>query len=312
MTDLIHDALLASVFAAAIRLLTPILLAAIGELVAETSGVMNLGIEGTMLTGCFVGFIVAFATGSITLAIAAAVLSGALLGLVTSIAIVTLRIEQFVVGLAINLLCSALTAYAFRAFLQVVTPERAIITPMTTTRIPGLADIPVIGPALFDQTVLTYFTYVAVPIVAFWLRRTHQGLQMRCLGENPKLIDMTGASVAARRYAAIMFGGAMAGLAGASLSVGASMRFVEEMSGGRGWLAIVAVVAANWRPGRVPLVALAFAFLQAIQIQAQATGSTFPYEVLLALPYVAAIGLMVVFRASSRMPAALGEPYLRN
>jgi simple sugar transport system permease protein len=312
MTELLESALIASILAAAIRLLTPILLAAIGELVAETSGVMNLGVEGTMLTGCFVGFLVAFATGSAPLAIMAAVFAGALLGLITSIAIVTLRIEQFVVGLAINLLCSALTAYAFRAFLQEVTPERAIITPLSTIRIPGLADIPLIGPALFEQTVLTYLTYIAVPLVAFWLHRTHQGLQMRCLGENPKLVDMTGASVARRRYAAIVFGGAMAGLAGASLSVGSSMRFVEEMSGGRGWLAIVAVVAANWRPARVPLVALAFAILQAIQIQAQATGSAFPYEVLLALPYVAAIGLMVVFRASSRMPAALGEPYVRH
>ena len=312
MTELMQGALVASVLAAAIRLLTPILIAAIGELVSERSGVMNLGVEGTMLSGCFVGFIVAFATGSAAAAIAAAVLTGMLLGLLTALAVVTLRIEQFVVGLAVNLLCSALTAYAFRTFLQVVPSERAYVTPLAPLRIPVLADLPLVGPALFQQTALTYLAYVLVPLVAFWLHRTHAGLQLRCLGENPKLVDMAGASVVRRRYAAIVFGGAMAGLAGASLSVGSSMRFVEEMTGGRGWLAIVVVVAANWKPARVPLVALVFAVLQAVQIQAQTTGSAVPYEVLLALPYVAALALMVVFRASSRMPAALGVAYVRD
>jgi simple sugar transport system permease protein len=312
MIELLQDAMLGGVLAAAVRLLTPILIAAIGELVAERAGIMNLGIEGTILTGCFVGFLVTFATGSSVAGIGAAVLSGVLLGLLTSWAIVTLRIEQFVVGLAINLLCSALTAYAYRTFLKVVPSEGAFITPLPPLRVPLLADIPVIGPALFHQGILTYVGYALVPLVGFWLYRTHQGLQLRCLGENPKLVDMAGASVTRRRYAAVVFGSAMAGLAGAALSVGSSMRFVEEMSGGRGWMAIVVVVAANWRPARVPLAALVFAVLQAIQIQAQTSGATIPYEILLALPYVAAIVLMVVFRASSRMPAALGTSYSRS
>jgi ABC-type uncharacterized transport system permease subunit len=311
MIELFQEAVLGGVLAAAIRLLTPILIAAIGELVAERSGIMNLGIEGTMLSGCFAGFMVTFATGSTAAGIAAAVACGVLLGLLTAWAIVTLRIEQFVVGLTVNLLCSALTAYGFRTFLKVVPSESAFITPLAPLRVPLLADIPVVGPALFHQGLLTYVAYALVPLVAFWLYRTHQGLQLRCLGENPKLVDMAGASVSRRRYAAVVFGAAMAGLAGAALSVGASMRFVEEMSGGRGWLAIVVVVAANWKPARVPLVALVFAVLQALQIQAQTSGSTIPYEILLALPYVAAIGLMVVFRASSRMPAALGVTYTR-
>lgn len=312
MIELLQDAMLGGVLAAAVRLLTPILIAATGELVAERAGVMNLGIEGTMLAGCFVGFLVTFTTGSAVAGIGAAVLSGILLGLLTSWAIVTLRIEQFVVGLAINLLCSALTAYAYRTFLKAVPSESAFITPLPPLRIPLLADIPVIGPALFHQGILTYVGYALVPLVAFWLYRTHRGLQLRCLGENPKLIDMAGGNVSRQRYAAVVFGSAMAGLAGASLSVGSSMRFVEEMSGGRGWLAIVVVVAANWRPSRVPLVGLVFAVLQAVQIQAQTTASAIPYEILLALPYVAAIVLMVVFRASSRMPAAIGIAYARD
>ena len=113
-----------------------------------------------------------------------------LLGLLTALAVVTLRIEQFVVGLAVNLLCSALTAYAFRTFLQVVPSERAYVTPLAPLRIPVLADLPLVGPALFQQTALTYLAYVLVPLVAFWLHRTHAGLQLRCLGENPKLVDM--------------------------------------------------------------------------------------------------------------------------
>ncbi|WP_454740432.1 ABC transporter permease [Cupriavidus necator] len=312
MHDLLNDAVVAGLLAAAIRMLTPLLLAAAGELVAEKAGIMNLGVEGTMLTGCFIAFLVTFQSGSLTLGIAAAVLSGAVLGGLMAFATVTLRIEQFIMGLAINLLSSALTAYGFRALLKQVPAEQAVIEPLSTLRIPLLADLPLVGEALFSQTWMTYLAYLMVPAIAFLLYRTRIGLELRSLGENPKLLDTAGHSVAVRRYGAVIFGGAMAGLAGAALSAGSSMRFVEEMTAGRGWIVIVIVVAANWRIWRVPLVTAVFALLQAAQLQAQANGVAFPYEILLALPYVAAVGIMIAFRSSSRMPSALGVPYRRQ
>jgi Uncharacterized ABC-type transport system, permease component len=312
MHDFFNQAIIASVLAATVRLLTPLLLAALGELVAEVSGVMNLGVEGTMLTGCFVAFLVTFLSGSAALGISAAIVAGAAMSLLMAFTVVTLRIEQFVMGLAINLLGSAITAYAFRSLSRTVPAERAVIEPLGLIKIPVLGNLPFVGELLFTQSLLTYIAFAMIPVVAFILHRTRFGLELRSLGENPKLVDTAGRSVALRRYLAIVFGGCMAGLAGASLSVGSSMRFIEDMTAGRGWIAIVIVVAANWRVWRVPAVTALFAFLQALQLQAQAGGSTFPYELLLALPYITAIVVMIVFRSSSRMPGALGVAYRRR
>lgn len=312
MHEFWNQAIVVSVLAASIRMLAPMLLAALGELVAEVSGVMNLGVEGMMLTGCFTGFLVMYLTGSPFLAVVAAVTAAALVSLLMAFTVVTLHIEQFVMGLGINLLGSAITAYAFRALSSAVPAERAVIEPLAPIRLPVLGDIPVLGDVLFRQTALTYLAFLMIPVVAWLLYRTRFGLELRSLGENPKLVDTAGRSVALRRYLAIVFGGCMAGLGGAALSVGSSMRFVEDMTAGRGWLAIVIVVAANWKVWRVPLVAALFAFLQALQLQAQALGVRFPYEVLLALPYALAIVAMIVFRGSSRMPGALGVPYRRR
>jgi len=312
MHDFLTNAAIVGLLAAAVRMLTPLLLAAVGELVAEKAGIMNLGVEGTMLTGCFVGFLVTFQLGSPWLGIGAAIVAGAALGGLMAFATVTLRIEQFIMGLAINLLSSALTAYGFRALLRQVPAERAVIEPLSVVRIPVLADIPLVGEPLFHQSWLTYVAYLMVPLVGFFLYRTRPGLELRTIGENPKLVDTAGHSVAIPRYGALIFGGAMAGLAGAALSAGSSMRFIEEMTAGRGWIVIVIVVAANWRIWRVPLVTAVFALLQAAQLQAQAYGIAFPYEILLALPYVAAVGIMILFRNSSRMPSALGVPYRRQ
>jgi ABC-type uncharacterized transport system permease subunit len=312
MHEFWNQAILVSVLAASIRMLAPMLLAALGELVAEVSGVMNLGVEGMMLTGCFTGFLVMYLTGSPVLAVVAAVVAAALVSLLMAFTVVTLHIEQFVMGLAINLLASATTAYAFRALSSAVPAERAVIDPLTPIRLPVLGDIPFVGDVFFRQTALTYLAFVMIPVVALLLYRTRFGLELRSLGENPKLVDTAGRSVALRRYLAIVFGGCMAGLGGAALSVGSSMRFVEDMTAGRGWIAIVIVVAANWKVWRVPFVAALFAFLQALQLQLQALGVMFPYEVLLALPYVLAIVAMIVFRGSSRMPSVLGEPYRRQ
>lgn len=311
LSDLLQMSVLASILAATLRIATPVLLAALGELVAERSGVYNMGVEGTMLMGAFTAYLAADGTGSLTLGLIAAMLTGALMSLLFAILVVTLGIEQIVTGLAINLLGSGLSVFWLRAAFasDAKSPTIALFEPLD---IPGLAGLPFVGPVLFQQKLVTYLALLAVPAVWFFLYRTRQGLELRCCGENPKALDVKGLSVAARRYGAVVFGGAMAGAGGAFLTLATSARFVPEITAGRGWLAIVIVIAGMWRPGPVLLATLAFSFLDALQLQMQGIGIRVPYQILLAMPYAVAILALALRRRQSGAPEQLGIPYIRG
>ena len=309
--ELFEASVIISVLAATIRIATPVLFAALGELVAERAGVYNMGVEGTMLLGAFAAYLTAAASGSLWAGLAAAALAGALTSLIFAFLVITLRIEQIVTGLAINLLGSGLTVFWLRAAFANAA-QTPTIPLFETLPLPVLSAIPFLGPVLFQQKALTYLALLAVPAVWVFLYRTRPGLDLRCCGENPKALDIKGLNVAARQYGAVVFGGMMAGAGGAFLTLAGSARFVPEITSGRGWLAIVIVIAGMWRPVPVLGATLAFSFLDALQLQIQGIGVAIPYQLLLAMPYICAILALAIRRSHSGAPAMLGIPYWRR
>ncbi|MFO1121460.1 MAG: ABC transporter permease [Hyphomicrobiales bacterium] len=311
LADLLQTSVIVSMLAATVRIATPLLLAAIGELVAERSGVYNMGLEGTMLMAALTAYLAAHASGSLWMGVAAALLTGAMMSLLFAVLVITLQVEQIVTGLAMNLLGSGLSVYwlraAFKGESQI--PATPIFEPVP---IPLLHDIPFVGPVLFEQKSLTYVALLSVPAVWYFLYRTRPGLDLRCAGENPKALDIKGLSVRGRQYAAVVFGGAMAGLAGAFLTVASAARFAPDMTNGRGWLAIVIVIAGMWRPVPILVATLFFSFLDALQLQIQGIGITVPYQFMLALPYLVAILALAVRRSHAGAPAMLGTAYRRE
>jgi simple sugar transport system permease protein len=312
MLDALFQAsILVSVAAATIRIATPLLLAALGELIAERSGVYNMGIEGMMLMGAFTGYLAAYESGSLWVGVAAAGFTGALIALVFAFMVITLKIEQIVTGLAINLLGAGLSTYWLRAAFA-GDGQTPTIPFFSEVPIPDLSQLPYVGPVLFDQKLITYLAFLLVPVVWFFLYRTRYGLILRCAGDNPKALDVKGVAVAPVQYAAVVFGGLMAGLGGAFLSIGSAARFVPDMTNGRGWLAIIIVIAGLWRPYSVLAATLVFSFLDALQLQIQGIGIAIPYQLLLMMPYVAAILVLAVRRSRGEAPALLGVPYMRE
>jgi len=225
--------------------------------------------------------------------------------------VITLKVEQIVTGLAVNLLGAGLSTYWLRAAFA-GDGQTPTIPFFSNVPIPYLSELPYVGQVLFDQKLLTYFAFLMVPAVWFFLYRTRYGLILRCAGDNPKALDVKGVAVAPVQYAAVVFGGLMAGLGGAFLSVGSAARFVPDMTNGRGWLAIIIVIAGLWRPWSILVATLVFSFLDALQLQIQGIGIAIPYQLLLMMPYVAAIVALMVRRSRGQAPALLGVPYTRE
>lgn len=312
MGDLFQEAVIISILAATVRIATPLLLAALGELITEKAGILNLGVEGMMLMGAFTGFLAAYSSGSLTIGILVAAVSGGMMGLIMAFMASTLKVEQIVTGIALNLLASGVTLFWYVTYFKGTTDTLPSVNVLPTLPIPLLSDIPYVGEILFTQKILTYVAFIMVFVVWFFLYRTRSGLELRCIGENPRVIDMKGLSVTKRQYAAVIFGGLMAGMAGAFLTLGTAARFVPEIAAGRGWLAIVIVIAGNWRPMGIVIASVVFAFLEAFQLQIQGVGVQIPYQLLLMMPYVIAILAMVFRRYHANGPDHLGRPYLRE
>ena len=310
--QIFQAAIIASILASTIRLATPLLLAALGELVTERSGIMNLGIEGMMLLGAFTSFMITYVTGSLWLGVLAAIVTGGLMALLMAFMAITLKVEQIVTGMSLNLLGAGISLFWLRLMTSTAKVDYLITDIFKQVQIPHLSSLPFVGEIFFSQSWLTYFAFFMVPVIWFFLYRTKYGLQIRSAGENPKAVDTKGGNVARLRYLATIFGGMMAGLAGSFLTLAASPRFVAGISGGRGWLAIVIVIAGNWLPWRITLAALIFAFLDAFQLHVQGVGVQIPYQILLALPYIFAILAMMGSRARSEAPSSLGVPYTRE
>ena len=302
-----------SLLAGMFRIATPILFVALGELVSERAGVRNLGVEGTMLTGAFLGFLVASKGDSLWLGVAAAALAGAFMGALMAVLAASLKVDQTVAGLAFNLFASGITFFWYRvAFQGAQLQNIPTVSIFKSVELPLLSRIPFLGQIIFSQGMLTYLVLLSVPVISFFLYRTKYGLQLRCLGENPRVLDMRGVNVVRMQYLALIFGGMMAGIGGCFITLGAVGLFLPDITAGRGWLAIVLVIAGNWFPWRITLMALVFGFVEAFQLQVQGIGIKIPYQILLALPYIVAVLLLIGSRTWAAAPLSLGVPYRRE
>ncbi len=299
-----------SVLAATLKIATPLLLAALGELVTERSGVMNLGVEGTMLIGAFAGFIVGYSSGSLGVGYIAAVLAGGVMGFFMVFMAATLKVDQTVTGLSINLLASGLTLFIYRVKFTDINHLPTIV-PQGKSPIPLLSDVPFIGDILFNQNWLTYFALIMVPIIAIFLYKTKFGLAIRAIGENPRAADTVGWNVTKYQYGCVIFGGMMSGLGGAFITIGSLPNFLPDLIAGRGWLAVILVIAGNWQPWWIFIATLIFGFLDAVQLQLQGIGVPIPHQMLLALPFVIALLVLTGSRVRSMAPKHLAKPYLR-
>ncbi|HEX9989752.1 MAG TPA: ABC transporter permease [Chloroflexia bacterium] len=304
--------LLIAVFAAAIASGTAILYACLGEILAERAGVLNLGVEGMMLIGALSGFAVTFWTASPWLGALAAIAAGGLLSLIHALLTVTLRANQVVSGLALTLFGTGLTSFLGQPLVGQPAPAS-----FTKVAIPVLADVPILGPVFFRQDMLTYLSFVLVPILWVWIYRTRPGLYLRAVGESPATTDAMGLSVVGLRYIYVVLGGMLAGLGGAVISLATNPGWTENMTAGRGWIAIALVIFATWNPARATVGAYLFGGVEALQFRLQGAGTQVSPFFLNMLPYLFTILVLVLatqetMRRRVGAPAALGLPYYRE
>lgn len=303
-----ETAVFVSVALSIISSATPLLLAATGELVTEKSGVLNLGVEGMMLVGAVTGFAATLLTGSAFIGILAAAGAGALMALVFSVLTLTLLANQVASGLALTIFGIGLAAMLGANYVGVP------IGKLPALDIPGLTDVPIIGPILFGQDGLVYFSFLALFGTNWFLFHTHAGLVLRAVGDSHDAAHAIGYPVIAIRYAASLFGGAMSGLGGAYLSLSYTPMWAEDMTAGRGWIALALVVFATWRPLRLLLGAYLFGGITILQFHVQIIGSGIPAQFVSMLPYLATIVVLVAIstnRSKIRLnaPACLGRSF---
>ncbi|MGL6045341.1 MAG: ABC transporter permease [Vogesella sp.] len=296
------------VLAAMLGAATPLLLAGLGELVAERAGVLNLGVEGMMLIGAIAGF-----AGAVHGDVWSGLLAGSMAGMASSLLFavpaLSLAANQAACGLALTILGVGLSAFIGQGYVSYSLPGMAPLA------LPLLGELPLLGPVLFQQTPAVYLALLLFAATWWGLARTRWGLVLRAVGESPDAAHAIGYPVLAVRYAAVLFGGAMAGLAGAYLSTVYTPLWVQNMTAGRGWIAVALVVFATWQPGRLLLGALLFGFVTILQFNAQILGVKVPVQLLAALPYLATIVVLVLISRDRKLlqknlPASLGKPFL--
>jgi simple sugar transport system permease protein len=289
---------------------TPLLFAALGELVSERAGVLNLGVEGMMVIGAVTAFAVAVTTGSATLGILAGALAGALLALAFGVLTLSLLSNQVATGLALTIFGLGLSALIGAGFVGIPFDR------LPRLASPGLSDLPLIGPLVFGNDALVYLSIIATIAVAWFLKRSRGGMILRAVGESAVAAHSIGYDVIRVRYLAVLFGGVMAGLGGAFLSLAYTPMWAEEMTAGRGWIALALVVFSSWRPWRLLLGAYLFGGVTILQLHAQGSGGLFglPAQALSMLPYLATILVLTViaagpWRGRLDAPASLGQPF---
>ncbi|MHA1547215.1 MAG: ABC transporter permease [Alphaproteobacteria bacterium] len=296
------------VMVGAIRAGTPLVFAAIGELVTERAGVLNLGVEGMMLVGAVTGFIVTVVTGDAYLGVVAAMLAGMALSLVFGFLTLMLMTNQVATGLALTIFGVGLSAFVGIDYIG--NPIKGI----RPFDIPVLAEIPVLGPLLFSHDLLIYFSFALIAAVSYFLFKTRTGLILRAVGESHDAAHAIGYRVVAIRLGAVLFGGACSGLAGAYLSLAYTPQWTENMTSGRGWIALALVVFATWRPLRVVFGAYLFGGITILGLHVQALGFDVSSQLLAMLPYLATILVLAIISRDAKKirlnaPASLGKPF---
>lgn len=301
----------ASLWAAVLRIATPLIFGVLGALICERAGVLNLGIEGIMTMGAMAGWLTVFWGGNLWMGLLVAALTGMMFGLLHAMLTVPLGLSQHVTGLGITLFAAALSYYLYRMWVQVgdLPPT---IEPFQPLNIPVLSDIPFLGEALFSQTAPTYLALACVAVCAWVLARTPLGLAIRMSGENPHAVEAQGLNPIRLRIGAVMAGSALMAVGGAFLTMAAFNSFFPTMVQGRGWIAIALVVFASWQPGKALLGAVLFALFDAFQLRLQTAMPDAPYQLFLMAPYVLSIVALVIVARRARVPEALMQPYRRG
>lgn len=290
---------------ATIRMAIPLILAGIGALYTERCGVINIGIEGSMLVGAFAGVAGALLTGNIYLAMLCALLAGGLLSLIFAYLTVTRRGNQMVTGFGVNLLASGLTL-TLLPYLNAIR-TRAVLFPVIDTGF--LKDIPLLGPMIFDQSIGVWMAIILTPISMWFLYKTTWGLNLRAVGENPKAVATAGLSVIKLRYVGVLLGGIFAGLGGSFLALNDLGYFVPNMTQSRGFIVLAALVVGKWNPLSFAGVCLLFGAADALQLRAQSFGSFLPYQIYLMLPYVLTIAALAGLVGRTKAPKEYSIPY---
>jgi simple sugar transport system permease protein len=298
--------------AASIRIASPLLLAALGGILSERAGTFAVGLEGQMLAGAFAGVVAAHFSGSLVVGLIASCVGGCAFGLVVAVATTRFHTEQMVTGLAANILALGLTSFLLRGMVGRGEAPVIRVPTLGALPVPGLADLPVIGPLLFNQPPLTYLALLILVALQVFLMRTRAGLTLRAVGENPQAAFAAGANPTAIRMAAILAGAAIAGLAGAVLSLQQVGTFTDGMTSGRGYLALAAIIVGRWMPWGTLAGCLVFGAAEALQLRVQAIGLPVSSYVIQMTPYVLALLVLAVLGRSARLPAAIGKPFVRQ
>jgi len=324
ISDLFTTTVLIGVLTSGIRLATPYLFASIGEMFGQRSGIYNLGVEGIMLMGAFAAFYVTLTNGNPWLGLLAAIIVGGVMGLAMAFISVTLQAEQGISGIGVYLFGLGMSELLFQKMLGTVETVSGFrpVSDFLTRHFPDLMStllgIPVLGAIvsiLAQQSIIVYFAYALVPVAWFVLYRTTLGLKIRAAGENPAAADALGVSIPRTRYATVTFGGVMAGIAGASLSIALLNVFQQNLTSGLGFIAVALVYFGGWKPYGVLFGALLFSMVNALQLWIQALNIPIPgnaSELLIMMPYVLTIVVLTFSAGRMRKPAALGVPYERG
>lgn len=301
----------ASFWVAVLRIATPLILGTLGVLLCERAGVLNLGIEGIMVAGAFIGWLTVYQGHPLWAGIAAAALTGAMLGALHGVLTVTLALSQHVAGLGITLFATSMSYFSYRVLFPKVSSPPTI---QPFQELHGWWDqIPLLGAVFGQFTPLTILALACVPLIAWLLYRTPLGLAIRMVGENPAAAESAGINVMRTRIGAIMAGSALMGVAGAFLTTAAFNAFFFNMVNGRGWICVALVVFASWRPGKALLGAILFAACDALQLRLQqSSAGVLPYQVYLMIPFILSILALIVMSRKAAYPQALMKPYRKG
>jgi len=294
-----------------IQLTVPIAFAALGEVLAERSGIFNIGLEGMMLAGAFGAALGVFLTGVPLVGLLTATIIGTMAALILVVLAISLGINQVVCGIAINILSLGLTSFCARLIFGHGTAS-VTLAGFHAIAIPGLSQIPFLGPVLFNQDPLVYLLYILAPLIYWLLWRTNWGLSVRATGENPAAADTAGVPVFAVRFTCGLISGALAGIGGAYIVLAQVFVFTEHMSAGKGFIALAAVILGRWDPLGAVAAALFFGFCDALQLRLQFANASVPYQIFVALPYAASILVLVGFYGRVKAPASVGLTYRRE
>lgn len=308
ISDLLDLTVIVGILASGIRLATPYLYAAIGEMFGQRSGVLNLGVDGIMLLGAYAAFYVLIVTGSLFYGLIAAMVVGAIMGLLMAFISVTLQAEQGISGIGIYLFGLGMSDLLFQKTLGNI----QTVSGFPRAPVPILSDIPYIGTIFFNHNILVYGAYLLVPLAWFVLNKTTIGLKIRAVGQNPEAADSLGVSVAGVRYFTVTLGGVMSGIAGASLSIALLNVFQQNLTAGLGFIAVALVYFGGWRPFGVLFGALIFSLVNALQVWVQVMGIPIPSDLAVMMPYVLTIIVLVLTAQRVRQPAALTKVYERG